>query len=127
MAEDEAWDSGHKLSQEHQGQEHGILRKQRDGAVRSVLIWREHRGECDETVTDQFEHPWATAARGEAAKQSKNNNDGSGPDKHIWRIGALLRRQREVGLQAHLPPDPDRQQDHTCELREDSRGRHSGH
>lgn len=70
------------------------------------------------TITDQFEHPRAAAACGEAAEQSENNDGGSGPDEDIWCIGALLRQQQEIGLQAHLPPHPDGQQDHACELRE---------
>lgn len=74
-------------------------------------------GEGWVSVTDQFEHPRAAAARGEAAKQSKNNDGGSRPDEDIWRIGALVRRQSQVGLQAHLAPDPDGQQDHACKLR----------
>ncbi len=69
------------------------------------------------TFTDQFEHPRAAAARGEAAEQSENNDGGSGPDEDIWCVGALLRGQGEIGLQAHLPPHADRQQDHTCELK----------
>lgn len=73
------------------------------------------RAHC--TFTDQFEHPWAAAARSEAAEQSENNDGGSGPDEDIWCIGALLRGQREIGLQAHLPPHPDSQQDHACELK----------
>lgn len=28
MSEDKAWDTGHELSQEHQGQKHGILKEE---------------------------------------------------------------------------------------------------
>lgn len=66
--------------------------------------------------TDQFEHPWAAAARRKAAEQPKNNDGGSSPDEDIWCIGAFLRCQGEIGLQAHLAPHPDGQQDHACEL-----------
>ena len=103
----------------------------RNTRVRNMAYWRTHTKktvrhgrirwelfrELNWIFTDQFEHPWAAAARGEAAEQSENNDGGSGPDEDIWRIGALLRRQRQVGLQAHLPPHPDSQQDHACELK----------
>lgn len=69
-------------------------------------------------LAHQFQHPWASSACGEAAKQPENNNDGSGPDQDVRRVGAVLRDEGEVGLQADLPPDPDSQQDHTCELSE---------
>lgn len=98
VSEDKSRDTGHKLSQEHQGQKHGI----------------------------QFEHPWAAAACSEAAEQSENNDDGSGPDEDIWCIGALLRGQSEVGLQAHLPPHADRQQDHACEPENEAVGDEKG-
>lgn len=103
----------------------------RNTKVKNMAYWRKHtnetitqgshlkwifKGTCC-TFTDQFEHPWAAAARSEAAEQSENNDGGSGPDEDIWCIGALLRRQGEIGLQAHLPPYPDGQQDHACELR----------
>lgn len=29
MSEDKAWDTGHKLSKEHQGQKHGVLKETR--------------------------------------------------------------------------------------------------
>lgn len=74
------------------------------------------RGGVRCVATDQFEHPRAATACGEAAKQSENNDDGSRPDKDIWRIGAFVSCQSQVGLQAHLAPDPDGQQDHACEL-----------
>lgn len=67
--------------------------------------------------SDQFEHPWAAAARRKAAEQPKNNDGGSSPDEDIWCVGALLRRQGEIGLQVHLAPHPDSQQDHACYLR----------
>lgn len=67
--------------------------------------------------TDQFEHPRAAAARGEAAEQAKDDDGGPGPDENIWRVGAFLRHQREIGLQADLPPHADGQQDHACELK----------
>ncbi len=70
------------------------------------------------TFTDQFEHPRAAAACRKTAKQSENNDGGSGPDEDIWRIGAFLGGQGEIVLQAHLPPHADGQQDYTCELRE---------
>lgn len=70
------------------------------------------------SLTHQFEHPRAAAACSEAAKQPENNDGGSGPDEDIWCIGgALIGIQGEVGLQAHLPPHPNGQQDHTCDLR----------
>lgn len=68
--------------------------------------------------TDQFQHPWATTACGEATKQAKNNNDGSGSDEDIWCVSALFRSQGEIGLQAHLPPHSNGQEDHPCELGE---------
>lgn len=74
---------------------------------------------------DQFEHPGAAAARGEAPEQSEDNDDGSGADEDVRRVGALLGGQREVGLQAHLPPHADGQQDHSREL-EATRGRGGG-
>lgn len=67
--------------------------------------------------TDQFEHPWAAAACGKAAKQPEDNDGGSGPDEDIWGIGALVRRHGQIGLQTHLPPYSDGQQDHSCELK----------
>lgn len=69
------------------------------------------------SITDQFEHPRAAAACSKAAEQAKNNDGGSGPDEDIWCIGALLRNQREIGLQTHLPPHTNSQQDHACELK----------
>lgn len=69
------------------------------------------------SLTHQFEHPGAAAAGGEAAEQAENNDDGSGSDEDVWRVGAVVRNQREIGLQADLPPHPDSQQDHTCELK----------
>lgn len=68
------------------------------------------------SFTDQFEHPRTAAARGEAAKQSEYNDDGSSPDEDIWRVGALISNQGDVGLQAHLPPHTNSQQDDTCDL-----------
>lgn len=68
------------------------------------------------SFTDQFEHPRAAAACGEAAEQSEDNDDGSGPDEDIWRVGALLSSQGEIGLQAYLPPHANGQQDHACDL-----------
>lgn len=68
--------------------------------------------------TDQFEHPWASAACSEATKQSENNDGGSSPNEDIWCIGGVLRSQGEISLQAHLPPHSDGQQDHACELKE---------
>lgn len=76
MPEDEARDSSHKLSKEHHNQEHCI----------------------------QFEHPRASTACSKAAKQSKNNNGRSSPDKDIWCISAHIRGQGEIGFQAHLAP-----------------------
>lgn len=70
------------------------------------------------SFTDQFEHPWAAPARSEATEEAENNDGGSSPDEDIWCIGALVRSQGQIGLQAHLPPHPDRQQDHACELKE---------
>lgn len=67
--------------------------------------------------THQLEHPRAAAARGEAAKQAEDDDGGPSPDEDIWRVGAFLGRQREVGLQAHLPPHAHGQQDHACELK----------
>lgn len=118
MSEDKAWNTGNKLSQEHQGQKHGVLQKAyKDKQSHRVTCERNTSGRLAAHFTDQFEHPRAAAARSEASEQSENNDDGSGPDEDIWCIGALLRRQREIGLQAHLPPHPDSQQDHACELR----------
>lgn len=68
-------------------------------------------------ATDQLEHPRAAAARGEAAEQAEDDDGGSGPDENVRRVGAVLRRQREIGLQTHLPPHADGQQDHACELK----------
>ena len=118
MSEDKAWNTGHKLSQEHQGQKHGVLQETyKDKQSHRVTCERNTSWRLTAHFTDQFEHPRVAAARSEAAEQSENNDDGSGPDEDIWCIGALLRRQREIGLQAHLPPHPDRQQDHACELK----------
>lgn len=66
--------------------------------------------------TDQFEHPRAAAARGEASEQAEDDDGGPRPDEDVRRVGAFLRRQREIGLQADLPPHAHGQQDHACEL-----------
>lgn len=70
------------------------------------------------SVTDQLQHPWATAACSEATKQAKNDDDGSSPDEDIWCVGALLRGQLEISFQAHLPPYSNCQKDNPCKLGE---------
>lgn len=115
MPEDEPRDPGYQLSQEHQGQEHGILQETHTHGAFETSAALQDSQLC--SSTDQFEHPRAAAARGEAAKQAKDDDGGPGPDENIWRIGAILRRQREIGLQTHLPPHADSQQDHACELK----------
>lgn len=114
MPEDETRDPGDQFSQEHQGQKHGILQEVHTPSMRlqpKGTVKGRHSG------TDQFEHPRAAAARGEAAEQAKDDDGDPRPDEDIWHVGAFLRCQREVGLQTHLPPHADRQQDHACELK----------
>lgn len=115
MPEDEAWNSSHELSQEDQGQKHGILRNTKD-KKQSCKVISETGNVSYCSFTDQFEHPRAATACGEAAEQSEDNDDGSGPDEDIWRVGALLSSQGEKGLQAYLPPHANGQQDHACDL-----------
>lgn len=120
MSEDEARDACNELSQEHQGQKHGILQKKnKSEEVTQGHVWGEHVRFLEPwSFTDQFEHPWAAPARSEATEEAENNDGGSSPNEDIWCIGALVRSQGQIGLQAHLPPHPDRQQDHACELKE---------
>lgn len=115
MPEDEAWNSCHELSQEDQGQKHGILRNTKD-KKQSCKVISETGNVSYRSFTDQFEHPRAATACGEAAEQSEYNDDGSGPDEDIWRGGAFLNSQGEIGLQAYLPPHANGQQDHACDL-----------
>lgn len=114
MPKDETWDSCHQLSQEDQGQKHGVLRNTKEKQSSKVIS--ESVNVSHGSFTDQFEHPRTAAARGEAAKQSEYNDDGSSPDEDIWRVGALISNQGDVGLQAHLPPHTNSQQDDTCDL-----------
>lgn len=122
MPEDETRDAGDQLSQEHQGQKHGILQETHTHTHARTGFESSAEGNSQKTSprcggTDQFEHPRAAAARGEAAEQAKDDDGGPRPDENIWRVGALLRCQREIGLQTHLPPHADSQQDHACELK----------
>lgn len=145
MSENKAWNSCHKFSQEDQSQEHRILQNRRkDSAdfqpeIMTVYLFSTYSNSIKEErssqrilffymlcwqlhfhisfVTDQFQHPWTSTAGGEATKQAKDDDDGSCANKNIWRIGARVWGQGEIGFQTNFPPYTHRQQDHSCELK----------
>lgn len=87
MTKHKSRNASNQLSQEHQGQEHGI----------------------------QFQHPWATTARSKASKEAKDHNGGAGSNEHVGSICGVLRNKGDVGSQSQLSPDSNSQQDRPCD------------
>lgn len=69
-------------------------------------------------ATDQFQHPGAPPAGGEAAKEPKEHDCDSSACQDVGGVGGAVGDQEHVGTQHELPPQAHRQQGHTCHLRE---------
>lgn len=57
---------------------------------------------------DQFEHPRAAAAGGEAAKKPEYDDGGAGADEDVRRVCGLIGSQCDVRLQVDFPPHAHR-------------------
>lgn len=68
-------------------------------------------------LTHQPQHPGAAPAGGEAAKQTKEDDGGSGAHEDVGADGGAAGDEQQVRTQHEGPPHTHTQQQHTCHLR----------